>query len=82
MKIQVLGSGCATCKKLYEITQKAVIGLDANVEYITGPEGVQLIMELGAMGSPVLSVDGKIAMVGFTPNVEEIKEAIVTASHE
>lgn len=82
MKIQVLGSGCATCKKLYEITQRAVVGLDASVEYITGEEGIQKIVELGAMGSPVLSVDGKIAMVGFTPNVEEIKEAIVTASHE
>ena len=82
MKIQVLGSGCATCKKLFEITQRAVVGLDANVEYITGEEGIQKIVELGAMGSPVLSVDGKIAMVGFTPNVEEIKEAIVTASHE
>ena len=82
MKIQVLGSGCATCKKLYEITQRAVVGLDASVEYITGEEGIQKIVELGAMGSPVLSVDGKIAMVGFTPNIQEIKEAIVTASHE
>ncbi len=82
MKIQVLGSGCATCKKLYEITQKAVVGLDASVEYITGEEGVQKIVELGAMGSPVLSVDGKIAMVGFTPDIEEIKEAILTTSHK
>lgn len=82
MKIQVLGSGCATCKKLYEITQRAVLGLDASVEYITGEEGIQKIVELGAMGSPVLSVDGKIAMVGFTPNAEDIKEAIVTASQE
>lgn len=82
MKIQVLGSGCATCKKLYEITQKAVVGLDASVEYITGAEGMHKIMELGAMGSPVLTVDGKIAMIGFTPDVEEIKEAILTASHK
>jgi small redox-active disulfide protein 2 len=82
MNIQVLGSGCATCKKLYEITQKAVVGLDANVEYIIGSEGVQKIMELGAMGSPVLAVDGKIAMIGFTPDIEDIKDAILTASHE
>jgi len=82
MKIQILGSGCATCKKLYELTRQAVVGLDASVEYITGEKGIQKIVELGAMGSPVLSVDGKIAMVGFTPNVEDIKEAIVTASQE
>lgn len=34
MKIQVLGSGCPTCKKLFELTQKAVIelGLSDQVE--------------------------------------------------
>ena len=30
MKIQVLGSGCATCKKLYELTQQAVGELKLN----------------------------------------------------
>ena len=78
MKIQVLGSGCPTCKNLYEITQKAAneMKLDAQVEYITGNEGIQKIVELGAVGSPVLAVDGKLAMLGFTPDIEKIKEAI------
>jgi small redox-active disulfide protein 2 len=78
MKIQVLGSGCATCKKLYEITQKAVdeMKLDVQVEYITGNEGIQKIVELGVVSSPVLAVDGKPAMVGFSPDIEKIKEAI------
>ncbi|OGY22288.1 MAG: hypothetical protein A2126_01155 [Candidatus Woykebacteria bacterium GWB1_45_5] len=78
MKIQVLGSGCPTCKNLYEITQKAVgeMKLDAQVEYITGNEGIQKIVELGVVSSPVLAVDGKPAMVGFTPDIEKIKEAI------
>ena len=37
MKITVLGSGCATCKALYELTKKAVVelGLKDEVEYIT-----------------------------------------------
>ena len=78
MKIQVLGSGCPTCKKLYEITQKAVgeLGLTDTVEYLTGNEGIQKIIELGSMSSPVLSINGKIAMVGFTPDVEKIKNII------
>ena len=35
MKIQVLGSGCATCKSLYELTKKAVsdLGMKEEVEY-------------------------------------------------
>jgi len=78
MKIQVLGSGCPTCKKLYEFTEKATIelGLDEKVEYITGAEGVQKIIEMGVMSSPVLAVDGKPVMVGFVPDVEKIKGII------
>ena len=78
MKMQILGSGCATCKNLFEITKKAVneMKLETEVEYITGNEGKQKIIELGAMSSPVLAVNGYIAMTGFTPDVETIKEKI------
>ncbi|MFA5990726.1 MAG: thioredoxin family protein [Candidatus Doudnabacteria bacterium] len=79
MKIQVLGSGCATCKKLFEITKTAVkeMGMSEEVEYITD---FQQILNMGLMSSPVLAVDGKPALVGFVPNVEEIKKAILKAS--
>lgn len=78
MKIQVLGSGCATCKKLYEITQQAVseMNLQTQVEYITGDEGIFKIIELGAVSSPVLTVDDRIVMTGFTPEIETIKAKI------
>jgi len=84
MKIQVLGSGCATCKNLYEITQKAVdeLKLETEVEYVTGNEGTQKIIELGAMSSPVLAVNGEIAMTGFTPDVKAIKIKIKKALEE
>jgi len=32
MKIQVLGSGCPTCKKLYEMTKTAVVESKVSVE--------------------------------------------------
>ena len=78
MKIQVLGSGCPTCAKLNESVTKAVeeMGLKEAVEYLTGAEGTGRIIELGAMSSPVLAIDDKIAMVGFTPDLEKIKETI------
>jgi len=78
MKIQVLGSGCPTCKKLYEITQKAVseMGLKDKVEYLYGAEGMQALIEKGVMNSPALTVDGKVVMTGFTPNIEKIKSLI------
>ena len=82
MQIQVLGSGCATCHKLYEITQKAVkeLGIDSGVEYITGNEGMKKIIELGVMNSPVLVVDSQIAMIGFIPDIEKIKEKMKSVS--
>ncbi len=78
MKIQVLGSGCPTCKKLFELTTQAVkeAGLKEEVEYLVGQEGIQKIIEMGVMSSPVLAVDGKPVMTGFIPDVEEIKNLI------
>jgi len=75
MKIKVLGSGCPTCKKLFESTQQAVKELDlkTEVEYITD---INKIVEIGAMGSPVLAIDDKPVMVGRLPDIEELKEII------
>ena len=76
MKIQVLGSGCKTCKKLYEITQKAAseLNLSENVEYITD---VQQIIAMGLMQSPILAINDKPVMVGFSSDLEKIKKLIV-----
>ena len=75
MKIQVLGSGCPTCKKLFELTKQAIeeLGLKIEVEYITD---IQRIVEMGVMSSPVLAIDGKPTITGFLPDVEKIKETI------
>lgn len=82
MKIQVLGSGCPTCHKLFDLTQKAVdeLSLNVTVDYLTGNEGIQKIIELGSMSSPVLTINDQIAMTGFTPNINEIKKLIKNAS--
>lgn len=74
MKIQVLGSGCPTCKNLYELTKTAVkeLGIDAEVEYVSD---ISKIIELGVMQSPILTINGKIAMLG-SGNLEKIKETI------
>ena len=79
MKIQVLGSGCPTCKKLYELTKKAVeeAGLKEEVEYLTGERGIQKIIEMGVMSSPVLAVDGRPILTGFVHDIEKIKKLIL-----
>ncbi len=78
MNIQVLGSGCATCKKLYEIVTKAVkeLQLENEVEYIAGAEGIEKMIVLGALGSPAIAIDGAIVMTGFTNDKNKIKSLI------
>ncbi|MCX6713818.1 MAG: thioredoxin family protein [Candidatus Vogelbacteria bacterium] len=75
IKIEVLGSGCPTCKKLYELTKEAVaeMGLSVEVEY---SNDIQKIISLGVMQSPVLAINGKPVMVGFSPDKEKIKKLI------
>jgi small redox-active disulfide protein 2 len=75
MIIQVLGSGCPTCKKLFETTKQAVneLGLKTEVEYITD---IQKIVQMGVMSAPVLAIDGKPIIAGYLPDVKKIKETI------
>ena len=74
-KIQVLGSGCPTCKKLFDLTAQAVkeLELKIEVEYITD---IQKIIEMGVMQSPVLAINGKPVMTGFLPDIEQVKQII------
>jgi len=84
MKIQVLGSGCPTCKKLYELTRQAVkeANLKEKVEYLTGQEGIQKMIDIGVMSSPVLVINGKPVMTGAVEDVEKIKELIQKAKEK
>ncbi|HPA25854.1 MAG: thioredoxin family protein [Candidatus Pacebacteria bacterium] len=80
-KIQVLGSGCPTCKKLFELTKQAVqeLGIKTEVEYITD---IQKIIEMGVMQSPVLAINGKPVMTGSVSDIEKIKELITKETTE
>jgi len=73
--IQVLGSGCPTCKKLFELTKQSVADLDLKieVEYLTD---IQKIVEMGVMSSPVLAINGQAVLAGQLPSSEKIKEII------
>ena len=75
MTIKVLGSGCATCKRLYEMTKQVVSELNWNeeVEYITD---INQIINLGLMTSPVLMVDEQVLLAGKISDVEDIKKLL------
>lgn len=75
--IQVLGSGCPTCKKLFEYTKAAVaeLGLGIEVEYVTD---IPRIIGLGIMSFPALAIDNQVVLAGQLPTVEKIKGIITS----
>ena len=75
MEIKILGTGCAKCKKLEQLTIKAVeeLGLNVLVEKV---EDIQKIMEYGIMRTPGLVLNGKIVLSGQILGVSGIKELI------
>ena len=75
MKIQVLGSGCPTCKTLHKAVEEAVkkLKMDLEVEYSTD---IAKIVELGAMSSPVFAIDGEVITSGKVPSNKDIEKAI------
>jgi len=52
------------------------VGNGDTVDYIVGDKGTDMIVELGVMSSPILTVDGKIVMVGFIPDRNKVKAKI------
>ncbi len=73
--IRVVGSDCPTCKRLYEMVQKAVAEnkIDAAVEYSAD---FNELVEAGAMGSPGLFKNGKLIKVGMPKEKDELLRLI------
>jgi small redox-active disulfide protein 2 len=75
MKIEVLGTGCAKCNKLYEAAKEAVQKGGIQAE-ITKVEDLAQIMKYGVMVTPALVVDGKVKVTGRVPSPDEIAKLL------
>ena len=71
MKIEVLGTGCAKCKTLYEAVQAAVKQKGVAAE-IVKVEDIPSIMKYGVMSTPALVIDGQVKFSGKLASVVEI----------
>jgi small redox-active disulfide protein 2 len=74
-KIQILGTGCPKCKKLYELVVQVVneTAVQADVVKV---EDINEILAFGVMMTPALAVDGVVKVAGRVPRIEEIKDLI------
>lgn len=75
MEIKILGTGCAKCKKLEEITRKVV--KDNNVDAtIIKVDDIIDIIRYNVLSTPALVVDEKVVSTGHLPDEEELKRLL------
>lgn len=79
MKIQVLGSGCPSCHKLFELTKRAAKELNI-LEEVEYSDDIKRVIEMGVMQMPVLVVDGKPVLTGYVDDIEKIKKVLTEKS--
>lgn len=72
MIIKILGSGCAKCNRLEQLTREAVaeLGIDATFLHV---RDMDAIMAYPVMTTPALVVDEDVKVAGRMPGKDEIK---------
>jgi len=71
-KIEVLGTGCAKCKRLFANTEQAVKELNIAADLVK-VDKLDEIAERGVMMTPALIINNEITAEGRVPDVKEIK---------
>ncbi|WP_153133489.1 thioredoxin family protein [Dechloromonas hortensis] len=71
MLIKILGSGCAKCNRLEQLTREVVaeLGLSASFEHVTE---MDKIMAYPIMTTPALVIDEVVRASGRIPGKDEI----------
>lgn len=71
MLIKILGSGCAKCNRLEQLTREAVdeLGIDASFEHV---RDMDAIMAYPIMTTPALVIDEAVKCAGRIPSKDEI----------
>ncbi len=71
MLIKILGSGCAKCNRLEQMTRDAVaeLGVEASFEHV---KDMDAIMAYPIMTTPALVVDEQVLVSGRMPSKDEL----------
>lgn len=71
MLIKILGSGCAKCQRLEQLTREAAaeLGIDAQFDHV---REMDKIMAYPIMTTPALVIDEAVKVSGRMPSKDEI----------
>lgn len=78
LTIKVLGSGCANCKRLEQLTLKVIdeLGVEAEVIKISDPIKYA---DYGVMATPGLVINEKTVSSGRIPSMAEVTSFVTSA---
>ncbi|MBS1249278.1 MAG: hypothetical protein MAG431_00854 [Chloroflexi bacterium] len=78
LNIKILGSGCANCKRLEQLTRKAVaqLGIEAEVTKVTKTAEY---LDYGVMVTPGLVINEETVSSGRVPSLAEITTFLTSA---
>ena len=71
MLIKILGTGCAKCQRLEQLTREVVaeLGIDAQFDHV---RDMPAIMAYPVMSTPALVIDEEVMVFGRMPSKDEI----------
>lgn len=72
MKIEILGTGCAKCKKLTQLVEQ-VLADTGGIAEVTKVEKVEDIMKYGVAFTPALVIDGTVKAAGSIPRLAQVE---------
>jgi small redox-active disulfide protein 2 len=78
MKIKVLGTGCARCHQVEQLTREVIkeLGIDAVVEEV---KDMKKIMEYPILMTPGLVVNEEVVCSGKVPSKAELTQFVINA---
>lgn len=79
MKVEVLGTGCANCKRTVQLVEDVAREQGVAIELVKVEE-LPKIMSYGVMSTPGVVVDGKVVHAGGVPTREKIGQWLTAAA--
>ena len=78
LEIRVYGAGCQRCEQLDRTVMEIISRLEIRVDYqyVTDPREISAA---GIMGTPALTIDGKVAVTGNVPARARLEKIIAGA---
>jgi small redox-active disulfide protein 2 len=73
MRVEILGTGCAKCKALEEVSKQAIAKI-GGFHTVCKVEDIAKIMDYGVTSTPALVIDGVVKSRGKLLNIEEAVE--------